>query len=194
MLQLLLKAGVGITCVSSGFRSVVPPPQPAKGSWTNAGCHVPHRYKAHRVDMRCFALEIRMWTKIFLRDSLLPPEKYRSPRGRCPGQVVRLWAGCGKAPSVVLTGCCCPVTCSASRSPTDRALACMPPPTSRFRALISVPGRMSQGSPPTHKRSTRSCPSSSTWAETLERGSPSGEPGACGVQDAHTGGETEAGG
>ena len=68
------------------------------------------------------------------------------------------------------------------------------PPTSRFRALISVPGRMSQGSPPTHKRSTQSCPSSSTWAETLERGSPSGEPGACGAQDAHTGGETEAGG
>lgn len=143
MLQLLLKAGVGITCVSSGFRSVVPP-QPAKGSWTNAGCHVPHCYKAHRVDMRRFALEIRMWTKIFLRDSPLPTEKYRSPRGRCPGQVVHLWAGCGKAPSVVLTGCCCPVTCSTSRSPIDRALTCTPPHLS-FQGIDFCPGQNVSG-------------------------------------------------
>lgn len=61
-------------------------------------------------------------------------------------------------------------------------------PTSHFRALISVLGRTSQGSPPTRRRSTRSCPSSSTWAETLGRDSPSGEPGACGGQDACTGG------
>lgn len=51
-----------------------------------------------------------------------------------------------------------------------------------FRVSISAPGRTSRVSPPTRRKSTRSCRSSSTWDEIRERGSRSGEPGRGGLE------------
>ena len=98
-----------------------------------------------------------------------PPKQCRDRRGQSTGQVAQQpWPGGGG-----------PV---AQASTCRLAAAARHPPGVSFRVSISAPGRTSRVSPPTRRKSTRSCRSSSTWDEIRERGSRSGEPGRGGLE------------